>query len=55
VTINLLTVLAGIMCLSIGGSDVRNSVGDWDLYMACLWVSAGIMLVRGSIETEDPR
>lgn len=54
-TINLLTVLAGIMCLSIGSTEIRNGAIDWDLYMACLWVSAGIMLVRGGIVIEDPR
>jgi len=54
-TINILAVLAGIMCMSVGSSDIRAGAIDWDLFLACLWMSAGIMLVRGGIHMEDPR
>jgi hypothetical protein len=54
-TINILAVLAGIMCMSVGSTEIRTSTGDWDLFLACLWASAGIMLVRGGIHMEDPR
>ena len=54
-TINILAVLAGIMCLSVGSTEIRNGAIDWDLFLACLWMSAGIMLVRGGIVIEDPR
>ena len=54
-TINILAVVAGIMCMSVGSTEIRNGAIDWDLFLACLWMSAGIMLVRGGIVIEDPR
>jgi hypothetical protein len=53
-TINLLAVIAGVLCISIGSSNIRTSVGDWDLFLACLWMSAGIVLIRIGINTNDP-
>ena len=37
----------------IGSSDMRSSANDYELYLACLWMSAGIMMVRLGIKTED--
>ena len=54
-TINLFAVIVGILCMSIGSSDMRNSVGDWDLFLACLWMSAGIVLIRTGIGTNDSK